>query len=187
MPAPPESALVGQAISPAGEPLLSVATLDHGDHAVRRYIVQHLPDAARPGDFYLLGSGIRAETEMHTRIARRRISHAGRDMVILHRTVRGGHPDFCADSHAVTFGAAKLQQYPVIAVPRGVVENFRLAFQYRDHHVHSAVIVQVPQGRPTVPPGDLEIRPGRSADVLEFAVSKISKHCIWLRERTRRK
>jgi hypothetical protein len=73
-------------------------------------MVQHLPDAARPGDLDFLGGGIRAGTERHTRIARRRLPRAG------------------ANSHAVTGSTGELQQDPVIAIRGGIGKDFRTGF-----------------------------------------------------------
>ena len=59
-----------------------------------------------------------------------------------------------------------------------VVKKLDLASKYRNDHIHAAIVVEIAESSAAVGRFQLEIWPGRSADLLELPVSKIAEYRI---------
>lgn len=128
-----------------GKVELLARLLDRED-PVHFKIVKLLFDSARPVDRQLADSPVRAESEMHAAVAGGCVTNGRAYLIPLVFSIFSGDLDLGTNRHAVTLGANKLQQYPVIVGLRDVVKQLEWTIQNRNHHIDSAVVVEVSEG-----------------------------------------
>src|ERR1035438_1249134 len=158
----------------------SLLGLFYPQHAIHRHIAQYLPYSARPREFNFAGGRRTPEPKMHPGIARGCVPCTGSRVIVLHAPIGSGEPNAGADAHAVTLRPNQLQREPVVPVFGGVMQNTGRAVQDRYHQIDPAVVIEVPKRQSPMRRGDLEIRAGSRADILEAPIAQIAEHRIRL-------
>src|SRR5260370_1110251 len=157
--------------------------LFHGNYAVTRDVVQNLPHPAGPENFDFSRNLRHAQAEMHAAVARRRIPHTRRNVIVLLHSIFADNMYSRSNSHTIALCSGQLQIDPVIVVLRNVVEYFELPVQHGHHCVHSPVIVQIAKRGAAMHCRLLEIWTSAGAHVLELPIPQAAQNRIRLRVR----
>src|SRR5579872_4273073 len=146
-------------------------------HTAARDILELLNRSARPGDFHFPCLGFGAKTEPYQRLARGCVSYAGGAVVEEVFSVGQRHANARADSVAIALRASQMKGDPMIRRTR-ITQQARRRPDRRNHNVHSAILVEIGEGRASIETRSLKIPARSSRDILEPAVSRISKNAV---------
>ena len=108
---------------------------------INRNILKNLPLARRP--FYVgVGFCTTTQTEMHRKIARRRITGCAGHTIYLHQS---GTPHFNASTYRVAIASAayQLQIHPVMAVARNIAQDNRRLSEPGNNCIDVSIAVQI--------------------------------------------
>src|SRR5260370_4026891 len=147
--------------------------LAHDEFLVRLHVRQGLRYPAWPPDLDPRYPVHLCQPEMHSRVARRRIAHRARHVVVLVSDANAG-----AGPVPIAACSHRLQDYPVVSIRADVLPDFRRFAQAGYDDVDPAVAIQVREGAAPVCPDS--VLAGRGGLIGKRAVSQIPEYAIRL-------
>ena len=150
----------------------------HFDKATRWNLAQLLRDSAGPDDLDLPRFARRAQAEAYEALARRRVTDAGRGMVVKNAAV--GERDFDArtDSVAITLRSPEFEGKPVVLIRRYIAEQEGFGADGANDDIDSAVVVKIGESGAPMERRRLEVSSGGGRNVFKSA-SRVAEDTVW--------